>query len=149
MARPLPQGAEPILKARMRGMKPADMVIISMTGPVPAENPAVRIKFGETYDWRWVRGLDVCLYIDEEVDWFLVLKEIALQRPGHLSLWAPVGEWGSKVYLIPAAGDVAKPVRQWIYELDFLPWMDFQNNDFMTGRVYGRDSQGVPYAVNP
>lgn len=136
MTRPLPPGAEPILKARLKGMKPADMVIVSMTGPVFAENPVVQIKFGETYDWRWVRGLDVCLYIDDDTDWFLVLKEIALQRPEHLSLWTPKGQWGAKVYLIPTAADVEKPVRLWRYELDFLPWMDFQNKDYIECKSY-------------
>lgn len=136
MSRPLPPGAEPILTARLKGMKPADMVIVSMTGPVFAENQVVRIKVGEAYDWRWVRGLDVCLYIDEEADWFVVLKEIALQRPEHLSLWTPAGQWGAKVYLIPTADDVNRPVNEWRFELDFLPWMDFQNKDYIECKSY-------------
>lgn len=136
MSLPLPFGADPILKARLKGMKPADMVIVSMVGPVFVENPVVRVKFGDRYDWRWVRGLDVCMYIDEETDWFVMLKEIALQRPEHLSLWTPAGQWGSKVYLIPTAQDVSKPVSQWKYELDFLPWMDFQNKDYIECKSY-------------
>lgn len=144
----LAQGAEPIMASRMRGLKPADMVIVSMVGPAIVENPVVRVKPGVTYDWRWVRGLDVCLYIDDDADWHIVLKDIALQRPEHLSLWTPAGQWGAKVYLIPTADDISKPVRQWKYELDFLPWMDFQNQDFAAGRTYARNEGGVPYAVS-
>lgn len=134
--RQIPEGAQPILRTRLRGMKPADMVIVSMAGPVYAENPVVRAKFGEKYDWRWVRDLDVCLYIREEDDWFIPLKEIALQRPQYLSLWNPLGKWGAKVYLIPTAQDVSKPVHMWKYELDFLPWMEFQNKDYIECTSY-------------
>lgn len=132
----IPPGAEPILASRMKGYKPLDMVIVSMTGPVITENPVARIETGKVYDWRWVRGLDLCLYIDDAADWHIPLKQIALQRPEHLSLWTPASKWGAKVYLIPTAQDVSRPVSLWSYELDFLPWMDFQNKDFETCKLY-------------
>lgn len=144
----MPQGAELILASRMRGLKPADMVIVSMVGPAIVENPVVRVKPDVAYDWRWVRGLDVCLYIADESEWHIVLKEIALQRPEHLSLWSPAGKWGAAVYLVPTDADINRPVRQWKYELDFTPWMDFQNQDFVAARTYARDHRGVPYAAH-
>lgn len=123
--------ADAIVAARLRGKKPADMVIVSLVGPVAMDNPTVFAKLGEAYDWRWVRDLDVCLYLDDAQDWPDLLKAIALQRPEHLNLWSHSGQWGAKVYLIPTADDIAKPVRWWKYELDFLPWLDFQNEDFI------------------
>lgn len=123
--------AEAILAARMKGLKPADMVIVSLVGPVGMDNPTVFAKPEVAYDWRWVRGLDVCLYLNDDQEWPDLLKSVALQRPEHLSLWSHSGEWGAKVYLIPSATDIAKPVRSWKYELDFLPWLDFQNKDFL------------------
>lgn len=122
--------AEAILAARMKGLKPADMVIVSLVGPVGMDNPTVFAKPEVVYDWRWARGLDVCVYLDDAQDWPDVMKAIALQRPEHLSLWSHSGEWGAKVYLIPTAHDVTRPIRVWKYELDFLPWLDFQNEDF-------------------
>lgn len=122
--------AQEILSARMRGLKPADMVIISIVGPVGAENPTVFARPETPYDWRWVRGLDVCLYMNDDQEWPDLLKEIAMNRPEFLSLWNHGGQWGAKVYLIPTASDISKPVRAWKYELDFLPWMDFQNKEF-------------------
>ncbi len=136
MAAPLPPGAEPILATRMKGYKPLDMVIVSMTGPVVMENPVVRAEDGKPYDWRWVRDLDVCVYIDPAADWHIALKQIALQRPEFLSLWNPADKWGAWVFLIPTAQDVSKPVSLWQYELDFLPWMDFQNKDFESCKLY-------------
>lgn len=123
--------AEAILAARMKGLKPADMVIVSLVGLVGMDNPTVFAKPNVSYDWRWVRGLDVCLYLNDDQEWPDLLKSVALQRPEHLSLWSHSGEWGAKVYLIPTATDIAKPVRSWKYELDFLPWLDFQNKDFL------------------
>lgn len=147
-AKPLPDNADPILKARMRGFKPADMVIVSLLGPVGVANPTVFAKSGAAYDWRWVRGLDVCIYLSAEDDWAIMMKDIALQRPEHLNLWDHAGQWGAQVYLVPTTADVQRPVRNWKYELDFLPWMDFQSLDFAAGRTYTRDNNGMPHAVD-
>lgn len=149
MTLPLPKNATPILQARMKGLRPADMVIVSLLGLVQAAQPIVLAEPGAAYDWRWVRGLDVCVYVRDRDDWALTLKSIALARPAHLNVWSPDGKWGAQVYLLPSAQDVGKPVSMWTCELDFLEWMDFQNEDFVTGRSYARGPGGVPYAVDP
>jgi hypothetical protein len=123
--------AQPIVDARLRGLKPNELVLISLVGHVDAANHTVRATLGTPYDWRWVRDLEICVYIGERVDWVDVLKAIALQRPAYLCLWSCVGQWGAQVYLTPSAEDIARPVRQWTYELDFLPWLDFQNEEFL------------------
>jgi len=140
--------AAPIIAARMKGKKPADMVIVSLVGPVVSDNPVVFAKADQAYDWRWVRGLDVCVYMADGIDWQALLFDIARQRPEHLSLWDQEGKWGTAVYLLPRADDIGKPLRAWKFELDFLPWMDFQNTDYVVGRIYRRDKSGMPYAVN-
>lgn len=123
--------AEPIIKARLQGFKPDEMIVVSLVGSAGMGNHIVHAKADTTYNWRWVRGLDICLCIGQQDDWAPLLKEIALHRPEHLSVWNCVERWGAKVYLIPTAEDIAKPVHQWGYELDFLPWLDFQNEDFI------------------
>jgi hypothetical protein len=139
--------AEPIMAARMAGKKPADMVIVSLVGPVVTENPIVFAKAEEKYDWRWVRDLDVCVHINGEVDWQELLMAIALQHPSYLSLWDAGAQWGARVYLIPRASDIGKPVKAWKFEIDFSLWHDFQNADFIAGRTYQRDNNGMPYAL--
>jgi hypothetical protein len=135
--------AEPILKARLRGFRPEAMVIASLVGHVHAENPIVRAAPGVDYDWRWVRGIEVCAYVGDEPNWHETVQAIARQRPDWLGLWNCAGHWGANVYLIPTADDVSKPVREWAYELDFLPWLEFQNDDFMAGRSYRRTPEGI------
>lgn len=123
--------AQAILDARLQGFKPDELVLVSLVGHVSAANHTVLAIPATTYDWRWVRDLELCVYIGEGQDWVGTLKAIALQRPAYLSLWNTAERWGARVYLIPTAADIAKPVRQWAYELDFLPWLDFQNEEFL------------------
>jgi hypothetical protein len=149
MTLPLPENAMPILQARMKGSRPADLVIVSLRGRVLTQQPLVLAEPGAAYDWRWLRGLDVCVYVPDGDDWAATLKAIALARPAHLNVWNPAGRCGAHVYLVPTAQDVVKPVSMWTYELSFMEWMDFQNKDFVKGRSYARGPGGVPYAVDP
>jgi hypothetical protein len=135
--------AQPILNARLRGFKPDELVIASLVGHVHAANHTVRAAPGIDYDWRWVRGLEVCVYVGDAPNWYDTVKAIARQRPEWLGLWSTAEHSGANVYLIPTADDVAKPVREWAYELDVLPWLDFQNDDFMHGRTYRRTPEGI------
>lgn len=141
----LAHNAEPILRARLRGMRPDETVIVSLVGPLDIANHVVRADQARAYDWRWAHGLDVVVYVDG-TDWVQAVKAIALQRPAYLGIWNAAG-WGATAYLAPTPEDIEQPVRRWAYELDFLPWMDFQNEDFAVGRTYGRDENGVPYAI--
>lgn len=139
--------ADKIIAARLKGMRPADMVIVSLGPAHKTDNPLVTANPGVAYDWRWVRDLDVCLYVSDADDWPHILKDIALQHPKHIELWNYPGNWGAHVYLMPTAQDIGRPVRMWGYELDFLPWMDFQNRDFIERRQYARNEGGIPYVV--
>lgn len=143
----LAEGAQAIIAQRMKGYKPADMVIVSLCGKVKTNNPLVLADASKAYDWRWVRGLDVCLYIADAVDWPGLMKAIALCRPDNLCLWDHGGAWGATVYLPPTVDDLGKPRRFWKFELDFLPWLDCQNDDFLHCRTYERDEYGIPYPV--
>lgn len=144
---PLAAGAKQILDARLRGQRPADMVLVSLGEPIKTVNPVVLAECGQRYDWRWVRGLDVCVYMTNDDDWPSIAKDIALCRPEHLELWNRADEWGARVYLIPTANDVEKPVQYWRYDLDFSPWLDFQNDDFKAMRRYARDESGFPCVI--
>lgn len=141
--------AQPIVDARLRGMKPEGMILVSLVGPMAAGNHTVHASAGQAYDWRWTRGLDVCVYVGARIDWAATVKAIALHRPEHLNVWNAVEKWGAGVLLVPAAEDIAQPVERWTYELDFLPWLDFQNMDFIAGRTYARAPGGMPHAINP
>lgn len=143
----IPTGAERIIAARVKGYRPADMVLVCLRHSRESGNPLVVADAHVAYDWRWVRGLDVCLMVNEDDDWGAMAKDIAKQRPSFIGIWNDVGMWGATIYLIPTLADTTRPVRTWNYDLDFLPWMDFQNDDFINGQQYGRHANGMPYAT--
>lgn len=126
------QNAQPIVAARLRGMKPSEMIRVSLVGTLCAGNHQVHALPDTAHDWRWACDLDVCVYAKSTDDWYATLKQVAHARPEFLSLWFTDLHAGSKVYLIPTSDDIARcrPVPKWEYELDFLPWLDFQNQEF-------------------
>lgn len=138
------ENSQRIIAARANGMKPADMVLIGLADKMQTNNPAVYAKPGLSYDWRWVRKLDVCLYVNDADDWSSIATDIAKQHPAYFALWNYEGGWGAQVFTIPRADDVTRPVATWKYEIDFLPWLDFQNDDFLNQRAYARDENGFP-----
>lgn len=144
----IPINAEPIIAARLKGRKPAELIRVSLVGSICHGNHVVYADPANVYDWRWACDLDICLHVGAEPNWADTLKTIALHRPAHLSVWNTYEQWGAKVYLVPTADDLAYPVKDWLYELDLSEWHAFQNQDFMTGRTYARSEKGVPYAVN-
>lgn len=144
----IPEGADAIIAARLKGFKPAAMILVTMSEkPQGVDNPIIVAKHGVAYDWRWVRGLEVCMCVADDDDWPLLLEDIAKQNPEYLGLWNYQSEWGTHVYYLPTIDTIDRPRRQWRRELDFLPWMDFENKDFKDRRRYERDENGIPYAI--
>lgn len=122
--------AQQIIDARMQGFKPDEMVLVSLVGRISEPNHTVLADPKLQYDWRWVHGLEICIYITASIDWRPVTRAIAGARPRFLGLWDLESKRGANVYLIPTEDDIGKPIRQWLYKLDFLSWMDFQNREY-------------------
>lgn len=141
--------AERVLNARLKGFRPDEMIMVSVTGKVYTANHVVYAKPDEVYDWRWVRGLDICVRIGIEPNWVAMLKAIEQHQPAYLCIWHEIEQWGAQVRLFPTLTDIGKPRSEWTAELDFTEWMAFQNRDFAEGRKYDRDENGMPYELNP
>jgi hypothetical protein len=123
--------AQKIIDMRMQGFKPDEAIIVSLVGRISEPNHTVIADPAKKYDWRWVRNLVMGVYVGAKPNWYDAVKAIAMARPEYLYLWNMADKWGSKVYLIPTAEDVTKPVRLWTYELDFLPWLEFENTEYI------------------
>ncbi len=136
--------AAPIVAARMNGKKPDGMIRVSLVGALENGLHTVHAKPHVPHDWRWVHSLEICVFIGAELDWLAAVKAIALCRPKYLNLWNIAEKWGAHVYLVPSKEDISRPPREWQYELDYLPWLDFQNDDFRAGRTYTRNERGFP-----
>lgn len=89
----LPYGAREIAWARANGQRPAEMLLVSLIGPLPGErNPIVLARPERNYDWRWAAGLEMLIVADSTTDPRRVKRTLeALERldplPDYLGLW--------------------------------------------------------------
>lgn len=119
MSMHLPSGAYPILKARLSGKKPAEMVLISTIGELNEGNPVVTFPQGDDprqYDWRCLMGLETAVVFVESTK--LTARVIASRL-----LAAPAG-LGEQVYLWRAdqqKGWVAIGAAEGMHLFRFMP----------------------------
>lgn len=123
-------GAQPILDARKKGMKPAEMILVSLIGRINEKNHTVYADPRKEYEWSWTRALSVCVYTSPTINWRAVARSIAAEQPSFLGVWDADSRKGANVYLLPHPDDINKPQDQWRLILDFLPWLPFQNEEF-------------------
>lgn len=72
----LPYGAAEILALRKSGKRPADMVLVSLVGPLRGENNSVVLaQPGRRYDWRFLTGLE-CLVVTDSTQPKQAVREI-------------------------------------------------------------------------
>lgn len=126
-----PISAQPILQARLKGYKPADLVIVSMVGRINELNPTVFVN-GPDYDFTFLRGLEICLYVDEHCKWRRTLEAIMAQEPAKSLLWDANRFEGAYVYYLPTLKAVERGIPPFERELSFIPWLPFQNLAFFS-----------------
>lgn len=85
----LPPGARKILDARMAGKRPADPVVISFMGRLPWDFEPVVYAGRGRYDWRFLRGLMVQVFVAPGADVRDQLAAIVEQAAPHVSLVEP------------------------------------------------------------
>lgn len=87
----LPYGANEIVALRRQGKRPADMILVSMVGPLRGEsNPVVVANPSRDYDWRFLVGLDALLVVASSTDKTAVRRvagKIASAIPNYLGVW--------------------------------------------------------------
>lgn len=128
----IPTNAKSIVKARMQGFKPAEMIMVSLVGKISHPNHTVLADPKLTYDWRWLRDLDVCVFITPECNWRDTTLAICRAMPRYMWLWDTVSQRGANVYLKPShPASEEKPVSEWVWILNFASWFDCQNEGFL------------------
>lgn len=86
----VPYGAQEIINNRMIGKRPADMVLVSLVGPLREVNPVVVAKPGRAYDWRFLARLEVLIVASTAIDRGAVKRVVDAvlpHRPGYLGVW--------------------------------------------------------------
>lgn len=86
--RDLPYGAKEIAELRTIGKRPADMVLVSLVGPLRESNPVIVTKPERAYDWRFLVGLAVAIVAKTDTPNLAgVVKAIEAANPASLSVW--------------------------------------------------------------
>ena len=90
MSAALPYGGREIAELRANRQKPADMVLVSLIGPLRELNPVVIAQPARTYDWRFLTGLDVLIVASTDIEQCLVRRvadALAALKVGYLGVW--------------------------------------------------------------
>lgn len=126
----LAHGADAIMKARLKGFRPVGLVIVSLVGPVDEENEVVIAEPEVDYDWDWVAGLPVMIFIRGSVNWRKQAMAIKVAGPSKVMMWDVDSNRGCDVLLKPVtdAGEVRR--HGWGWVLDFISWQECDNEDF-------------------
>lgn len=100
MAAQLPYGAAEIVALRTAGKRPADMLLISLVGPLRETNPVIIAQPSRSYDWRFVVALPVLVVATTETPNIAgVVKAIDAASPSSLSVWFADQQDGINVLL--------------------------------------------------
>ena len=129
----LPNGAKPIVDVRLKGLKPDEMIIVSLIGQTGEANYTVYANEKAEYDWRWLRGLKVCLYVNSTSNWKPLIASMARHFPEWLGVYNADQFKGATASLLPRVEDIEKAQSLWRWKLDFLPWTSYQNELFAWG----------------
>lgn len=130
----MPKGAAPILAARKLGKKPADLVLLSMMGDLPNEaNPVVQLHETTSYDWGWIRGLSACFWVTPENYQRQQIIEASKAQPARLYLWDCAHKKGYDLFVVPTPESIGQGSELWVWKVDTLPWLAFQNKAFALG----------------
>lgn len=124
----IPTGAAPILQARIQGKRPADLLIVSMVGRVNEVNPVI---LADGDDWRFVEGLQVCVFTKRGKPFRDLCMQIAYCGPAWLGLWDVENREGATVrsMIRPESID-NKRFTIADFMLDIDAWIPWQNRIF-------------------
>lgn len=133
----LPHGAQPILQARLKGETVLDLVIVSLVGQLDEGNPVV-VACGPEYDWRFCRGLQVCIFGKVGTPNRQTAMAIGSNIPSRLYLWDVEAKEGTELIVHLRESALNKrpgefKTSDWTAIL--WPWSDWQNRTFQEVRV--------------
>lgn len=124
----LPTGASQIFEARLRGKRPADLVIVSMVGHLREANPVV---LADGDDWRWVEGLQVCIFAKRGCKHRELALQIAYYGPAWLALWDVENEEGAEIWPHLRADRLNQNrFTADDFTANYWPWVEWQNKQF-------------------
>ncbi len=90
MTAELPYGAAEIITTRKAGKKPADMILVSLVGPLREQNPVVVARAEKAYDWRFLTRLEVLIVATtstSKASLARLVESILPHKPSYVGVW--------------------------------------------------------------
>ncbi len=90
MTADLPYGAAEIIATRKAGKKPADMILVSLVGPLREQNPVVVARAEKAYDWRFLTRLEVLIVATtatNKASLARLVESILPHKPAYIGVW--------------------------------------------------------------
>ena len=128
------QNAFKIVELRRNGYRPDEMILVSLVGKLDELNHVVYALPKLDYDWRWCKGLEICIFASSGVNWQPFVKAISEAEPRFLSLWDVDRNEGAEFYRLPDPATIERPRSQWKMKLFSQPWCAIENKLF-TGEL--------------
>lgn len=123
--------AQPIADARANGMRPDELILVSLIGKIGEPNHTVYASASRDYDWSWARGLQVCIYATAGIDWKKVARGLIEAKAEYVALWDDgIGE-GAELWLLPDVQTIHLKKDKWIWSFQYMPWTPEQNARFL------------------
>lgn len=142
----LPKYSDRLLALRLDGKDPAELVFISLDGLQTEyiDNYQMVCDVNKSYDWRLLRGLDVCLLIRASIPNLMdfMLDMCRGIKPGRMYIWDIDTYLGAELYAHPTLETIVLHRDLWEWELDCIAWMPRQNEEFFHGSR--QRHQGLP-----
>lgn len=126
----IPNGAQEIIDANRANKRPGEMVIVSLVGNLPEMNKTLVVD-GPYYDWRFVYGLEICIFSRPGKPTIPTAMGIGRNFPGRLYVWDVENREGAdgNVLLKPESIDkVYFMPDDWT--VIWWPWTRWQNKKF-------------------
>lgn len=111
---------------RVSGQRPEEFVVCSAIGDLPF-HWLVEIDLDSEWDLLWAVDLDIVVAVRSQDKVEPLLMQFRRHRPRTLTLWCDDVAGGFDVRFWPECDSIKKPVDQWVWEVDMLPMMGWQN----------------------
>lgn len=86
----MPYGGKEIADLRAKAKRPADMVLVSLIGPLREPNPTIISQPQRIYEWEFLKDLDVLLVVRSDIEKAQVKRvadAILAVDPNYLGVW--------------------------------------------------------------
>lgn len=137
----LPIGGDRLVKARLAGRDPRDMVIVSFVDHIPPMFTLNSTKFicdpGRKFDWRFLTGLEICILIQPGIPGIMkVVDQIcaAVKPHSEVHVWDIERLVGATFYRLPTMESIDKMAQRpdlWEWKLEPMPWTVWQNEQYI------------------